>query len=284
MYLTELLKDKLKAASPSRLVWTVSAAETLGAIDWNDIECALERARSLPCHTAHCRISCLYCTVRQGSNLSHSSLQSALPLPCLTAHCRMPCLNPVIQRTAECPVSILSYSSLQRALPVSTLSGSSLQSALSLPCRTAHCRVPCLCHVSQLTAGRPVSTLSHSSQTVATLALCAVRKQTPCLLRPERCSGWSTSPATLPCRVPCLCLVIQLTHRGDRGFVLCVGTDALPAGCRMKHKPSDFAQYGTVKLMGQMVTRVYAKQLQVCPRTAALHLSLSSSVRYTWPQ
>ena len=37
VYLVELLKDKLKASAPSRLVWTVSAAESLGYIDWDDL-------------------------------------------------------------------------------------------------------------------------------------------------------------------------------------------------------------------------------------------------------
>lgn len=32
---------------------------------------------------------------------------------------------------------------------------------------------------------------------------------------------------------------------------------------RMADTPSDFSTYGTVKLMSQMITRVYAKQLQV---------------------
>lgn len=40
VYLTELLKDKLISSAPARLIWTTSASETLGTINWDNIECA----------------------------------------------------------------------------------------------------------------------------------------------------------------------------------------------------------------------------------------------------
>ncbi|KAK9792452.1 hypothetical protein WJX73_001544 [Symbiochloris irregularis] len=38
VYLTELLKDKLESSAPARLLWTTSASETLGTINWDNIE------------------------------------------------------------------------------------------------------------------------------------------------------------------------------------------------------------------------------------------------------
>ena len=48
MYLVELLKDKLKASAPSRLVWTTSAAESFGYIDWSDLAYAPPRLPASP--------------------------------------------------------------------------------------------------------------------------------------------------------------------------------------------------------------------------------------------
>ena len=38
LYLTELLKDKLVSSAPSRIVFTTSAAETYGSINWENLE------------------------------------------------------------------------------------------------------------------------------------------------------------------------------------------------------------------------------------------------------
>lgn len=38
LYLTELLKDKLVSSAPSRIVFTTSAAETYGTINWDNLE------------------------------------------------------------------------------------------------------------------------------------------------------------------------------------------------------------------------------------------------------
>ena len=38
LYLVELLKDKLVSSAPARIVWTTSASEALGTINWDNIE------------------------------------------------------------------------------------------------------------------------------------------------------------------------------------------------------------------------------------------------------
>ena len=38
-YLTQLLLDTLKASQPSRVVWVSSPEESLGTIDWDDLQC-----------------------------------------------------------------------------------------------------------------------------------------------------------------------------------------------------------------------------------------------------
>ncbi len=39
-YLTKLLLETVKASAPSRVVWVSSPEESLGDIDWEDLECA----------------------------------------------------------------------------------------------------------------------------------------------------------------------------------------------------------------------------------------------------
>lgn len=38
-YLTQLLLDALKASQPSRVVWVSSPEESIGDIDWDDLQC-----------------------------------------------------------------------------------------------------------------------------------------------------------------------------------------------------------------------------------------------------
>ena len=38
-YLTTLLLETVKASAPSRVVWVSSPEESLGDIDWEDLEC-----------------------------------------------------------------------------------------------------------------------------------------------------------------------------------------------------------------------------------------------------
>ena len=38
-YLTKLLLETIKASAPSRVVWVSSPEESLGDIDWDDLEC-----------------------------------------------------------------------------------------------------------------------------------------------------------------------------------------------------------------------------------------------------
>ena len=39
-YLTQLLLETIKGSAPSRVVWVSSPEESLGDIDWDDLECA----------------------------------------------------------------------------------------------------------------------------------------------------------------------------------------------------------------------------------------------------
>ena len=63
MFLVELLKDKLKASAPSRLVWTTSAAESFGYIDWSDLAYAPPRLPALS--YALPRVQARYADARQ---------------------------------------------------------------------------------------------------------------------------------------------------------------------------------------------------------------------------
>lgn len=64
--LTHLLLEPLKAAAPSRIVWVSSQAEVYGAIDWDDLKCALAPlARLRACMCDACR-ACMCATCRAG--------------------------------------------------------------------------------------------------------------------------------------------------------------------------------------------------------------------------
>ena len=54
-YLTSLLLPKLKKSSPSRIVWTTSAAETSGDVDWDNLEYVATRNRP-HAPVTHCTI------------------------------------------------------------------------------------------------------------------------------------------------------------------------------------------------------------------------------------
>jgi len=51
-YLTKLLLETVKASAPSRVVWVSSPEESLGDIDWEDLECVARpcNATSVDCN------------------------------------------------------------------------------------------------------------------------------------------------------------------------------------------------------------------------------------------
>ena len=52
-YLTSLLLPKLKKSSPSRIVWTTSAAETSGDVDWDNLEYVVTCNTTSTCDSVH---------------------------------------------------------------------------------------------------------------------------------------------------------------------------------------------------------------------------------------